>query len=190
MERSGVRDLDDPRALRALAHPLRLRLLAHLRMEGPATASILGRALGESSGATSYHLRALARHGFVEDDAERRNGGRERWWRAAHRGVSWSLSTGDPGTDEAGRALLAQALREYQRRLERWVAELPDWPVEWQEAATSTDRVLRLPPARVRALGDELNAVLERYEAEAATGDDSEHVLAIVHTFPVREGGA
>jgi DNA-binding transcriptional ArsR family regulator len=67
--------------LRALAHPLRLRLLEVLR-EGPATASQLGRALGESSGATSYHLRVLAKHGLVEDDGAR-NRGRERPWRRA-----------------------------------------------------------------------------------------------------------
>src|SRR5215467_3907548 len=64
--------------LRALAHPLRLQLLQVLQAEGPATASQLGRRLGESSGATSYHLRALHRAGMVEE-AEKRNG-RERWW--------------------------------------------------------------------------------------------------------------
>src|SRR5690348_9017820 len=64
--------------LRALAHPLRLQLLETLHVEGPATASQLARRLGESSGATSYHLRALHKAGMVEE-AERRNG-RERWW--------------------------------------------------------------------------------------------------------------
>src|SRR5436305_15301036 len=65
--------------LRALAHPLRLQLLQVLQAEGPATASQLGRLLGESSGATSYHLRALHPAGVVEE-AEQRNG-RERWSR-------------------------------------------------------------------------------------------------------------
>ena len=63
--------LTDPAALRALAHPLRGKLLAALRIDGPATASMLARRYGESSGATSYHLRQLARYGFVEDDASR-----------------------------------------------------------------------------------------------------------------------
>src|SRR6478736_7487779 len=65
--------------LRGLAHPLRLQLLQVLRAEGPATASQLARRLGESSGATSYHLRALHRAGLVEE-VEQRNA-RERWWR-------------------------------------------------------------------------------------------------------------
>src|SRR5690242_6940874 len=68
----------DAAQLRALAHPLRLQLLELLSSDGPATASQLGRRLGESSGATSYHLRALHRAGMVEE-AEQRNA-RERWW--------------------------------------------------------------------------------------------------------------
>src|SRR3954466_7944947 len=66
--------------LRALAHPLRLQLLDVLGAEGPATASQLARRLGESSGATSYHLRVLAKHGLVEDAGARARG-RERPWR-------------------------------------------------------------------------------------------------------------
>jgi DNA-binding transcriptional ArsR family regulator len=69
-------DLD---ALRLLAHPLRQRIEAELR-RGPVTATTLARALGESTGLTSYHLRQLARHGFVEEVPELARG-RERWWR-------------------------------------------------------------------------------------------------------------
>lgn len=81
--------VDDPRALKAVAHPLRVRLLGELRTNGPATATELAGRLGESSGATSYHLRQLARYGFVEADPDRRDR-RERRWRAIHRFTSWS----------------------------------------------------------------------------------------------------
>ena len=74
----------DARTLRALAHPLRIRLLGLLRGEGPATATGLAQRVGETSGTTSWHLRQLAEHGFVEDDPERGQG-RERWWRAGPR---------------------------------------------------------------------------------------------------------
>ena len=73
-----LRNIDDAQLLRAMTHPLRLRLLGTLIKDGPATASELARRLGESSGATSYHLRILAKYVFIEDDAER-NRGRERW---------------------------------------------------------------------------------------------------------------
>src|SRR3954462_9094376 len=81
----------DVRALRALAHPLRNRLLGRRRLNGPATASQLGRAVGESSGSTSYHLRQLAQYGFVEE-VEGQGTARERWWRARHRMTSWQRS--------------------------------------------------------------------------------------------------
>jgi DNA-binding transcriptional ArsR family regulator len=75
-DRRDTLDLD---ALRLLAHPLRRRMEKELR-KGPVTATSLAKALGESSGLTSYHLRELAKHGFVEEVPELAKG-RERWWR-------------------------------------------------------------------------------------------------------------
>ena len=75
------REILDLDALRLLAHPLRRRIEKELR-RGPVTATSLARALGESTGLTSYHLRELARHGFVEEVPELRRG-RERWWQFA-----------------------------------------------------------------------------------------------------------
>src|SRR6478609_4808175 len=88
-----------PPALKGLAHPLRLKLLAELNARGSATASQLGTALGESSGSTSYHLRQLHRHGFVEEDVEQGTG-RERVWiprRAVVRDAArWSTACSRP----------------------------------------------------------------------------------------------
>jgi DNA-binding transcriptional ArsR family regulator len=75
------RELTDPATLKALAHPLRRQILRQLDREGPATSTTLARALGENTGATSYHLRQLAEHGFVVDVPDKGHG-RERWWRA------------------------------------------------------------------------------------------------------------
>src|SRR5689334_10789603 len=76
---------DDVKAIRALAHPLRLRLLDLLRFEGPSTATKLAGLVGESSGATSYHLRMLAQYGYVEEAEATDN--RERWWKYRQRPV-------------------------------------------------------------------------------------------------------
>ncbi|WP_051110506.1 winged helix-turn-helix domain-containing protein [Longispora albida] len=73
-------EVTDLEALRSLAHPRRHRILQHLELHGPATATMLASVLGENSGATSYHLRELARHGFVAEVPELASG-RERWWR-------------------------------------------------------------------------------------------------------------
>src|SRR6266540_1994464 len=103
MAQENVRRITDVGSLKAVAHPLRLRLLGSLRIEGPATATDLARKLGESSGATSYHLRQLAKYGFIEDDPEQPNA-RDRRWRAAHRYTSWSDSD---HADKAGTELVA-----------------------------------------------------------------------------------
>ena len=76
----SVKRMTDPRALRALAHPLRLSLLGMLRTEGPLTATRAGELLGESSASCSFHLRQLAKYGLVEEAGGGR--GRERPWRA------------------------------------------------------------------------------------------------------------
>ncbi|MDG4863617.1 helix-turn-helix domain-containing protein [Streptomyces sp. T-3] len=78
-------EISDLATLRALAHPRRQQMLGHLTLHGPATSATLARALDLNTGATSYHLRELARYGFVEE-TEGPEGGpsraRERWWRA------------------------------------------------------------------------------------------------------------
>src|SRR5687768_17326223 len=79
----------DSGALRALAHPLRVRIYDILSQYGPQTASTLAERLGESSGSTSYHLRALAKHDLIREATERGTG-RERWWERPVGGVSFA----------------------------------------------------------------------------------------------------
>lgn len=76
--------LDDPGRLRALAHPLRRQILHRLRVHGPATSTTIGAVLEANTGTTSYHLRQLEKHGFIEEIPER-SAGRERWWRTSER---------------------------------------------------------------------------------------------------------
>src|SRR6516225_9301904 len=96
---------NEVQAIRALAHPLRLELLDLLRFEGPSTATLLGQRLGESSGATSYHLRQLARYGFVAEMPS--EGTRERWWRYQERQL---MIPGGEASDREERTLLAELL--------------------------------------------------------------------------------
>ncbi|AXK31720.1 ArsR family transcriptional regulator [Streptomyces armeniacus] len=80
-EEPPPRRVGDPESLKALAHPLRLKILRALGTSGPATSTTLAERLGENTGTLSYHLRQLERGGFIED-VPGRTGGRERWWRA------------------------------------------------------------------------------------------------------------
>jgi len=80
-EPPGSANGDRSAIFRTLANPLRRRILSHLQQHREANSTSLARALGESTGTTSYHLRKLAEQGFVEEIPEK-SAGRERWWRA------------------------------------------------------------------------------------------------------------
>src|SRR4029450_1968676 len=81
--------LEDPGALRALAHPARLRVVDELYQGSERTASELAKITGLTPSAMSYHLRALERWGIVER-ADPREDGRERPWRAPARSLTWA----------------------------------------------------------------------------------------------------
>jgi DNA-binding transcriptional ArsR family regulator len=179
----------DAHLLRAMAHPLRLRLIGALRKDGPATASELARRLGESSGSTSYHLRQLARFGFVEEAAER-NRGRKKHWRAADEGTEWSMDTDDAEFVEASSVLGSELVAEYARWLLRWYAETPEWDRRWRAAAEGTDQWFELTPDELGNLSDEVNAVLERYADRRTRRDDTERAIVLFHAFPERREAA
>lgn len=171
-----VKHLDGP-SLRALAHPLRMRLLAELRNHGPATATRLGERLGESSGSTSYHLRVLAAHGFVVDDpAHPAGGGRggQRWWKAAHDMTSWATGefAADPGSDPDDRAaeawLSGYLGRQAVRAIDDWVARWDRTDPAWLPVADQSDYRITMTADQARAMMDEVHAVILRHRAAAA----------------------
>ena len=181
----------DVRALRALAHPLRTRLLGQLRLAGPATASQLGRVVGESSGSTSYHLRQLAAYGFVEE-VEGRGNARERWWRARHRLTTWQPAdvAAQEGGEEVRDELTRQQIGMQARVLGAWQAQQRQLGPAWTGAADLSDYALRLRPDQARALADELAAVVTRWLADhPADGpaEDGELVVVLTNVVPLKE---
>ncbi|WP_422774449.1 helix-turn-helix domain-containing protein [Plantactinospora sp. WMMC1484] len=186
----------DGSQIRVLAHPLRARLLIALRSDGPATATRLAQALGTNTGATSYHLRQLADAGLVAELPDH-GSGRQRWWRAVHQFSSWRGTdfADDPDAQAAADWLHRHAVRLHAELTERWVTEQHGYPVEWRDAATFSDVLLRLTPQQLRQLNDEMRAVVDRYRhavpavdgrEEVAPGDGTEQVLLYLHSFPVR----
>jgi DNA-binding transcriptional ArsR family regulator len=156
--------------LRALSHPTRLKMLMLLRLEGPATATGLAAQLKLNTGATSYHLRQLAEHGFIEEDTERGDA-RDRWWRAAHRSTRTGLRFGDAAEAESAEGYLRSVAMMYTESLMQAVAERRYLPVRWQRASTTSDWHLRLTPERAEQLTDALAELIESWsEQEAADG--------------------
>lgn len=175
--------------LRALAHPLRTRLLGALRFHGPATATALAARLGTNSGATSYHLRQLAAAGLIEDDRSR-SSGRDRWWRAAHESTAW-IST-DFDDDPDARAAEDWLVRHHARRAAEWMADWldarQDWSAEWRAAAEHSDYHLDLTPDGLRELMEDLHAVVRHHRARAAADTpNTERVTLLLQSFPSPE---
>jgi DNA-binding transcriptional ArsR family regulator len=178
----------DERALTALAHPLRLRLLGMLRAEGPATASGLAQRVGESSGVTSYHLRKLADVGLVEEDEERGTR-RERWWRSAHEATNWSNADflGNPEAHRLTVSMRRELYRWQWRLLEQWLAEEGDWDKAWVDAAGLSDSLLLMTPESLRAMTAEIGAIVRRYrDAPPPATSDTARVVWLQHTVPIR----
>lgn len=179
----------DARSLRGLAHPLRMRLLDALREYGPATASQLADRLGESSGATSYHLRQLARYGFVVEDPERGKG-RERWWKSAQRsirmGVDELLSDADPSVRGAMSTMLYELATNHGEEMSTWLGSWREWPEEWRRAWDISDWTTRLTPELAAEMRDKVHEVIASYR-DKEVGQDVEgsaRYRVHLHAFP------
>lgn len=185
-EEARVR-LDDPDAIAALTHPVRWKLLNYLMSSGPATASQGARAVGDTPSNCSYHLRTLARYGWVEADGSA--DARERPWRALVTGFSVERS-GDPDSP-LGRnaaALLAMTIQQEQREVLDAVARFPALERAWQDASEHATYTLRMTPAELAELTRQLDTLIRPYIA--ATRDDPPDGSALVHlglhAFPQR----
>jgi DNA-binding transcriptional ArsR family regulator len=184
-------EVTDVRALRALAHPLRNRLLGRLRLHGPATASQLGRVFGESSGSTSYHLRQLAAYGFVEE-IEGEGTARERWWRARHRMTSWQAAdlVAQEGGAEVEDEMTRLQLGQHARVLTAWRQQREQLDPAWTAVASLNDYAVRLRPDQARALAAELDAVLTRWMDEHPTDagpESGDLVSVLLDVVPLKE---
>ena len=107
--------------MRALAHPVRIALLEALTIHGQLTATEAGEIVGESPANTSFHLRQLAKYGFVEE-AEGGTG-RRRPWKRKHLGMSFTEVHADPETAAAARELSRVWSHRYLERAEKGLEE-------------------------------------------------------------------
>ncbi|GAB3958724.1 helix-turn-helix domain-containing protein [Micromonospora vulcania] len=186
----------DKRQVRVLPHPLRMRLLGALRVNGPATATTLAEQLGTNTGATSYHLRQLAEVGLVTEDPDR-GSGRQRWWQAAHDVTSWEPSDfdDDPDARAAIEWIQGDQVRHLVEHADHWFATQHEWTPAWRDALGMGDIFMTIPPARLEELKAEVWQVLERYNREAELVDTAEPadpqarpVQVFLAAYPLLEG--
>ncbi len=181
----------DVNDLKALAHPLRVQLLDALSTYGAATASGLADRLGESSGATSYHLRQLEKHGFVRE-LEGKGSARERWWERVPGGIMLDPSRFDRESPERAATDLLLAEWEHNRRrlLSDFLARGDSLGLDWLEASTLTTTNLRMTHAQTADLNDALTAVIRDYVARYRDQDapGARPVQLQLNLFPVVDG--
>jgi DNA-binding transcriptional ArsR family regulator len=153
-----LRTIADVRTLRALAHPVRVALIEALILEGPMTATEVGERIGESPTTCSFHLRQLAKYGFVEEAGGGK--GRARPWRMTSVGFSIAVPDNQPEAEIAGN-VAARMFRERQLdRYRTWLETKASYPASWRSAAFDGTYVFYLTVEELRQLNDELSAGL------------------------------
>jgi DNA-binding transcriptional ArsR family regulator len=157
----SVKRLTDPKALRALAHPIRLRLVGLLRVHGQLTATQASQLLGESSASCSFHLRQLAKYGLVEEAGGGQR--RERPWRATAMFTDWPDVAEDPKVAEAADMLSGVIAEQWFEHLMRWIEARPDEPDEWQQAAMFGDIALYVTTGELAELDKRIRDLLDVY---------------------------
>ena len=181
----------DMSALKVLAHPLRVQIIDALSQYGPATASGLAERLGESSGATSYHLRQLERHEFVREVVGKGTG-RERWWERVPGRLT--LSPHDH-TTESGRAAATLVMRQWRTDHENAVNNFLDrgmdvLPEPWLEASVLASADVRLTREQLHDFTEEWLRVSEQFlgKYRGLSQPGSRPVQIQFNAFPLVDG--
>ncbi|MFF7471531.1 helix-turn-helix domain-containing protein [Streptomyces sp. NPDC008092] len=193
-EKERDRRITDVGTLKALAHPLRMKLYRGLCVADKATASQLAEQVDEAVSLVSYHLRKLAEHGLIEEAEPQRADGRERWWQPASDGISIRDRDFRDAPEKAAAHLAATRLFHEQRAdmYRRYLDERATWSAEWNAAAPDSESLLRLTAAELGELREELLALARKYDAKGrsaeANGDTEgrEHVALYTYGFPFR----
>jgi DNA-binding transcriptional ArsR family regulator len=152
----------DPQVMRAMAHPARLAIMDYLATGVVTTATECAEVCGLSPSATSYHLRALAKIGLVEE-APSRGDGRERVWRAAHTSLRVDPEADSPETLSAARALMEMVLARDEQKVAQWMDSAESEPKEWFDAAGMTWHQLVITAAELTEIFRAVEKVLEPY---------------------------
>jgi DNA-binding transcriptional ArsR family regulator len=162
----GRQVITDARAMRAVAHPLRVALLEAMRRDGEITATRAAELLDESPGNMSWHLQTLAKYGFVEETGKGR--GRSRPWRLASEHHAFETGMADPEVAAAGEALERTFVERTYDQLREWWSRRLTYPAKWRRATFMSNSVLYLTAAELTAISDEVNTIYTRYTDRVA----------------------
>jgi predicted ArsR family transcriptional regulator len=190
MEQQGVEPARtvqlDRHLVRALAHPMRNRILGLLRVYGPQTATTLAGRLAVNTGATSYHLRQLADAGLVVEDDSRGNA-RDRWWKSAHQGTEFNAAELLDQEPELALGFLHGVGQTYAENIFGFIDAMQTMPEDWRDASVLSDYFFHLRADQLDAMMREVMAVLEKYKTPDLTAplpEGAEQVTVQIQAFP------
>ena len=191
-----LRHVSDARTIRALAHPVRIALFEALSLYGPMTATEAGERIGESPTTCSFHLRQLAKYGFVEEAGGGK--GRARPWKMTSIGMT--IPASDDAETEIAVATLTRLFRERQlARYQAWLETRAMYPKRWRAAVGDSQHVFWVTVEELEALNEELLALLlprfrERLTDPSTRPEGALPVELLLFTYPVAppppEGGS
>lgn len=176
---SGVEEI------KAVTHPLRLKMLGSLREHGPANATELARRFGTDTGSTSYHLRKLAEFGFVTEADDPSGHPRARRWQAVHRTTSWNnidFAETAEGREVSG-LMRRRQVEHLMQAVERFEPRLTSLPPEWIEACRMSDSLVRLTAASLTELCEQFESTLEALAARDAGNSEARPVAVFIAGF-------
>jgi predicted transcriptional regulator len=160
---SGERlDLTDPKAMRALAHPVRLALMEILDVTRTLTATQASEMLGESPANCAFHLRTLAKYGLVREAGGGR--GRERPWTAAQRSITLSSHNQEDKQAELAARTLGEVWNDRMLDRIRHALVRDSWPDGWADAVWVSRNVRFLTSEEASQVAEEIHEILQRYK--------------------------
>lgn len=182
-----ARDVDDVRALRALAHPFRIRLYELVAREGTLTSTQASGLTGESTASCSFHLRQLAKYGFLEQAPQK--DGRERPWRRTAAVNVFTRLADDSDYASAAEAAGLVAAERLRTQLRSYLASQEREQIQWRESSLLHDSLLYLTASELDALKRDVLALTRQYQARtveaALRPTDSKPVAFFAAGFPL-----
>ncbi|MBA4860713.1 winged helix-turn-helix transcriptional regulator [Streptomyces sp. PSKA54] len=183
MHETQRREVSDAKALKGLAHPLRQQMLARLQRNGPATSADLAAEFGADRGATSYHLRQLARFGFIQEDTARSTG-RRKYWRAVPEDVRLPHHAANAEAEATAQEIGHQCWERAEHDLAAFLTT-PDAFGEFGAAALHSLGGTTLTAEELARFTDEYIAFLTRWHREPDQGSPgSRHITVLFNAFP------
>jgi DNA-binding transcriptional ArsR family regulator len=183
----GEQVVSDPVRIRALTHPLRLELLDVLDGAGQATATECAAATGESVASCSYHLRILAKHGYIEPGEQV---GRDKPWKPVSHSRAQTIDHSLPGSRHAVVALAGLELERQFQRLRAWAGRAPDLPADELDLSVISSTQFYATPEEIKHFRDDLLELSRRFEGRVEdpslrpNGAQKTHLFSVLNIDP------